>query len=203
MRDHWWWRPGWRPGRRFYTWHLTFGHSPELANLAVEYQNAVKLSFLDPVPIDGLHLTMQGIGFTDEVAGSDLAAITSAARDECATLRPFEIAAGPAYADPEGVPLVIEPWEPIEEVRRSMRRAIGQVWGLGRVPEREEEFTPHITLFYSNAQADPAPLRRALAALQSTPPAKTMVRAVSLIQLGRDEHVYRWSTIAEVPLGSG
>jgi hypothetical protein len=25
MRRHWWWRPGWRPGRRLYAWHLTFG----------------------------------------------------------------------------------------------------------------------------------------------------------------------------------
>jgi len=25
MRRHWWWRPGWAPGRRLYAWHLTFG----------------------------------------------------------------------------------------------------------------------------------------------------------------------------------
>jgi len=25
MRPHWWWRPGWAPGRRLHAWHLTFG----------------------------------------------------------------------------------------------------------------------------------------------------------------------------------
>jgi hypothetical protein len=24
MADHWWWRPGWRHGRRMYYWHVTF-----------------------------------------------------------------------------------------------------------------------------------------------------------------------------------
>jgi hypothetical protein len=34
MADHWWWRPGWRPGRRMYTWHVTFGEAPEVQALA-------------------------------------------------------------------------------------------------------------------------------------------------------------------------
>jgi 2'-5' RNA ligase len=203
MKDHWWWRPGWRVGRRFYTWHLTFGDSPQIAGLAIRYQNAISLDFLDPVPLEWLHLTMQGIGFADEVSRRDLDAVVTAARDECAPLRPFDILVGPAYADAEGVPLAIEPWEPIEDVRAAIRRAIARVWGFEHVPEPEEGFTPHITLFYSNSQADPAPLHRALVTLPSTPPVRATVRAASLIELGRDEHVYRWSTIAEVPLGSG
>ena len=29
-RSHWWWRPGWGPGARFLTFHLTFERAPEL-----------------------------------------------------------------------------------------------------------------------------------------------------------------------------
>ncbi|MEV4362688.1 hypothetical protein [Nonomuraea sp. NPDC049625] len=29
-RGHWWWRPGWRVGRSFYTWHILVEDQPEL-----------------------------------------------------------------------------------------------------------------------------------------------------------------------------
>jgi len=33
MIDHWWWRPGWSVGRKFYTWHLTFADQPQAHRL--------------------------------------------------------------------------------------------------------------------------------------------------------------------------
>jgi hypothetical protein len=41
MRDHWWWRPGWRIGRSFYTWHITFGDQPAIDQLADGYAPAL------------------------------------------------------------------------------------------------------------------------------------------------------------------
>jgi hypothetical protein len=52
IRDHWWWRPGWKPGRSFYTWHITFADQPGIHTLA--NVNAPLLSTLpmfDPTPI--------------------------------------------------------------------------------------------------------------------------------------------------------
>jgi hypothetical protein len=40
MRNHWWWRPGWRVGRRMCTWHATFEGHPALHGLAERYQAA-------------------------------------------------------------------------------------------------------------------------------------------------------------------
>ncbi len=37
MRDHWWWRPGWRVGRSFYAWHVTFDDQPAVRRLAADY----------------------------------------------------------------------------------------------------------------------------------------------------------------------
>lgn len=37
MRNHWWWRPGWRSGRSFYTWHITFADQPEARRLHAAY----------------------------------------------------------------------------------------------------------------------------------------------------------------------
>jgi hypothetical protein len=68
MRDHWWWRVG----RHLYTWHVTFEGQTDLHRLVRAYQARLDLPGLDLVPVAWLHLTMQGVGFTDEVAGQDL-----------------------------------------------------------------------------------------------------------------------------------
>jgi hypothetical protein len=87
MRDHWWWRPGWRVGRSFYTWHVTFDDQPAVHRLAADYASVLSdLPTLDPIPVRWLHLTMQGIGFTDEVDRADVDAIADAARDHCAAI---------------------------------------------------------------------------------------------------------------------
>ncbi|MEU8267608.1 hypothetical protein AB0B89_10595 [Sphaerisporangium sp. NPDC049002] len=51
MTDHWWWRPGWSIGRRFYTWHVTFQHASDVRRLAHAYrQGLTGVDGLDLVP---------------------------------------------------------------------------------------------------------------------------------------------------------
>jgi len=207
MRDHWWWRPGWHAGRRFYTWHVTFDEETvgqgraALHRLARAYQAHLALPGLDLVPCAWLHLTMQGVGFVDEVSDQDIARIAEAARSRCARLPPVTVTIGPARLRPEAVGLYVAPAEPVRQVRSAIRAAIGEVWGADHVPENEDEFTPHVSLAYSNADGPAEPLAAVLATL---PPASATVtiRAAQLIVLRRDEHVYRWATRATVPLGA-
>lgn len=200
MRDHWWWRPGWRVGRSFYTFHVTFEDAPEAAKLAGYYRRALDLPTLDPVPDEGLHLTMQGIGFTDEVTEAEVNAIVEAARARLAGLAPFDLTLGPADADPEAVMLQVAPWTPLEQVRAAVRSAIGDVWGHIRVPDRADGFTPHVSVAYSGADAPAEPLRQRLAEVEPGA-TTTRVTAVQLIDLNRDAKVYRWSTVATLGLG--
>jgi 2'-5' RNA ligase len=201
LREHWYWRPGWRSGRSFYTWHLTFDGSTKVHDLVHRLQGELGDPALDLVPMDGLHLTMQGLGFTDEVSEDDLAAIVRAVRDRCRELAPFGVNLGPVDPDAEGIGLLIDPWTPVEHLRRTIRSAISSVWG--DVPEAEEGFRPHVTIAYSGADAPAGEIRERLAALQDLPPAATEVRQVQLIALRRDERVYRWDVTATVPLNDG
>jgi hypothetical protein len=51
VRNHWWWRPGWRQGRRFYTRHLTFDDQPQLHALVDAYRDSfAQLPGLDLIP---------------------------------------------------------------------------------------------------------------------------------------------------------
>ncbi len=61
MTDHWWWRPGWRPGRRMYYWHVTFPEAPAVqAFAAAARERLAGLPGMDLVPGQWLHLTIAG-----------------------------------------------------------------------------------------------------------------------------------------------
>jgi len=97
MRDHWWWRPGWRAGRRLYTWHLTFEGHHDLHRLVGTYQDCLDVPELDLVPLEGLHLTMQGVGFTDQLSQQQVRQIVVAAERRCGMLAPQDRACGSAH----------------------------------------------------------------------------------------------------------
>jgi 2'-5' RNA ligase len=199
MRDHWWWRPGWRAGRSMYTWHVTFDGQPELHELVKNYQKALApLRGLDVIPIRWLHLTMQGIGFTDEVTPQDASDIAEAAREHLATCQPVSLSIGPAQVDPEAILLDVSPSGALNPVRDGIRAAIADVRGKSRVPETEE-WTPHISIAYSNSDGPAAPYIEALSTATNAPVDLT-VSAAHLIKLSRDTHLYQWETKAEVPL---
>jgi 2'-5' RNA ligase len=198
LTTHWYWRPGWREDRRAYTWHLTFADQPDLHALVAILQRELPAERLDLVPLPGLHLTVQGVGFTDEVTDHDLHAIINATRQRLADLSAFNLAVGPVDADAEGVGLLISPWAPVEGVRHAIRDAIATVWPT--VPEPAEGFRPHITIAYSGAPALTGPIRTRLAHLRERPPVTVNIRAASLIELRRDHREYRWETIATAAL---
>lgn len=201
MRDHWYWRPGWRVGRAFYTWHLTFTHATDVHRLAGQYRAQLAgLPGLDPIPDRWLHLTMQGVGFTDEVLPADAAKIAEAVQERCRALTPFPVTLGPAVIDPEVVRLRVSPPEPVAELRATIRAAIADVWGADNVPEQEAGFTPHVSVAYSNAAGPAQPIIDAVTA-DRPPPAAALISEAQLIILNRDHREYQWTEYATAPLG--
>ncbi|MFJ6130444.1 2'-5' RNA ligase family protein [Streptomyces griseoviridis] len=203
MRNHWWWRPGWKTGRRFYTWHLTFGGQDDVHRLAAEYRTA--LAPLGPdvftlIPDQWLHLTMQGIGFVDETDTETVDSIVVAARHRLAHVPAFLLQLGPgAVLDPEAILLPAQPAEPVHAVRTAIRAAIGDV--LSEVPEKESGFRPHVSVAYSTGDGPAAPASRAIAAAPTTP-ALARITSAELIILGRDNGMYEWESYATLPLGA-
>jgi 2'-5' RNA ligase len=186
LRNHWWWRPGWRVGRSFYTWHVTFADQPGVHQLAATYAPLLAtLPLLDPIPFRWLHLTMQGLGFTDEVDPGDVAAIHEAAATRLAELEPCTVTLRPPRVNAEALYLPVQPVEPLRQVRATIRRAIREVWGEPNVPEATDGWQPHVSLAYANA---PGPLQPVADALATYPAqtAEVEITTVSLIDLNRD-----------------
>jgi 2'-5' RNA ligase len=205
VRRHWWWRPGWRPGRRQYAWHLTFGDQTVSSGRADPrrvvggYQaRLAEPPGLDLVPVEWLHLTVQGVGFADEVGAGEVERIVAAVRRRCAALAPLPVTLGPAALQQEGVWLRVAPSAAVHRVRAAVRAGIAEVWGAARVPEPAGGFTPHVSLAYSNTDGPSEPYAAALAAMGSRS-ATVELGAIWLVALGRDGHLHRWETIAIAP----
>ncbi|MEU6072517.1 2'-5' RNA ligase family protein [Micromonospora sp. NPDC047074] len=202
IRNHWYWRPGWGVGSRFYTWHITFDGQPEVDELADQYRSLLSPHpSLDVIPNRWLHLTMQGIGFVQDVPVEDVDAIVAAAQDHCAQLAPFQLTIGAPHVDPESIQIAVDPVEPVRQLRAAIRAAIADVWGPDRVPEAAEPYNPHLSLAYTNTDAPAAPL---IEALEDAPQlgADAVIDACQLIVLNRDEGMYVWEPYATVKLGS-
>jgi 2'-5' RNA ligase len=199
MTNHWWWRPGWDVGRRFYTWHLTFDGQTDVHRLADAYRDGLAdVPDLTLIPDQWLHLTMQGIGFVGEVDEKAVQAIVEAATTRLASVPAFDIELGPAVLDPEAILLEVRPEGPVRTVRDTIRAAIGDV--LPEVPERADGFSPHVSVAYSASEGPAAPSAEALTRLDA-PPAKTRITTAELIVLHRDNLMYEWEPYAQVPLG--
>ncbi|MFI9391717.1 2'-5' RNA ligase family protein [Streptomyces bauhiniae] len=200
LRNHWWWRPGWSVGRRFYTWHLTWEGQDDVHRLAAEYRDALApfAGELTLIPDRWLHLTMQGIGFVGEVAERDVRAIADAASERLASVPAFDVQAGPHVLAPEAILLPVQPAGSVAEVRSAIRGAIGDV--RDAVPENATGFRPHVSVAYSASDGPGAPVEEALGAREFTP-ARARVTNADLIVIHRDHEMYEWETFATVPLG--
>jgi hypothetical protein len=207
VRNHWWWRPGWSPGRRMYAWHLTFGDQTLTGGLAplrrmvADYQAPLaELLGLDLVPAQWLHLSVQDVGFADEVSEDELGRVVAAVRRRCADLESLRLVVGPAALVYEGVWLRVSPVAAVLEVRSAVRAGLAEVWGAPRVPGPAGGFTPHVSPAYSHTDGPDEPYAAALARMD--PWSTTVeVRAIQLIELGRNAYLYCWETVATVPLG--
>lgn len=201
MRNHWWWRPGWRVGRRFYTWHLTFAEQHDLHRLVDHYQSKLaRIPGLDPVPRRCLHLTMQAIGFVDETNTDDVTAIIEQARGYLASIPQPELTFQRCVVRHEAVALPPAPIAAVTRIRDGIRRGIADVWGEDHVPERAEGYQPHVSLAYSSAEGSATPVVDAVDQADVRP-ATASISHASLIELNRDQRMYQWRTVDTVALG--
>ncbi|MGB6162478.1 MAG: 2'-5' RNA ligase family protein [Pseudonocardiaceae bacterium] len=201
LRNHWWWRPGWHEGRTFYTWHLTFANQPTVHRLTTAYQGALAdVPGLDLIPTEWLHITMQGLGFTDEITKADAHTIAEAVRPLLADIPAPTLVFHRPTLRSEAIALTPRPADAIRLIRARIRDAIGHVWNPNNIPETADGYEPHLSLAYVNTPISAATLRKALDTISPEPTNATLTTA-SLITLERTGHLYHWTPFAVLYLG--
>lgn len=196
--DHWWWRPGWGPGARCYTVHVTFQDQPALHAHAQAWRDVLaRFPQLDLVPDPWLHMTTQGLGMQGAIEPRDVEAIGERVAAQVAKLEPFELIVGTPSFTPEAIRFDPTPAAPVKRLRNGVRSGIAEVWA--EVPEAAGGFEPHITIGYGNTEAD---ANEIIAAIETAgiEPITIRVTHADLIMLGRDDKIYTWSVVRSLPL---
>lgn len=202
LRDHWWWRPGWSAGTRWYTWHLTFEDQPRFHDLVARHQQALAgHRGVDLVPRRWLHLTMQGQGDATTVPDDHRAAVAGAVRGRLARLAPPTVTFGRPVVRPEAIALPALPPAEVVAIRDAVRAGIAEVTGAEDVPENATGFQPHVTIAYSNRVQPAGPIVELIDAVE-VEPIEILLDAVQLIELHRDHRMYEWRAVEEVRLGT-
>ena len=206
VRNHWWWRPGWRTGRHFYACHLTLNDQPELRELVRQYQDAIAhLTNLDLIPPQWLHITMQGIGFTDEISTSDIAAVSKHLTERLHSLQPPVATFQRPTIFQNAVVLKAEPPEPLYQLRVAMHDTVASVLGPAKFTEPRPEpgqFRPHVSAAYVNTDGPIQPIADALSNTNPQPVTVTFGTA-SVLVFHRDHRMYEWTQATPIPIGPG
>ncbi|MFI7174784.1 2'-5' RNA ligase family protein [Streptomyces spororaveus] len=195
MSDHWD-RPGWTAGHRAYYWMVTFAGASGLVDEALSCQNALAELAMDPVPADGLHITMAKIGNRGQVTGPQLGALAGSVRGTLG--RPFRLLAHPMAGSRGAIRFTLTPWTELVALHAALTQAgtrAGVPGGRGT-----PLFRPHLGILYNNRDREAATPIQAVAALRSRSPVELTVNAVQLVELRRDARAYRWDTLHELAL---
>lgn len=195
--DRWW-----RPGVPVLTWHLVFDDHLALHDLARRVGPLLDLTWLDRVPIQWLHVTLQGIAPEPEVEPADRDRLVAEAAARCAGLEPIHLRLGPARVGTHGVALEAEPAVGLRDLRDRLQDADAATRGHDRVPDWRSPLHPHVTLAYANARSVAAALRETLAASEAETTLELTPTKVSLLRLHRAHRLYHWDVLEEVPLAS-
>ena len=84
-------------------------------------------------------------------------------------------------------------------MRTAIRAGIADVYSQDNVPERADDYRPHVTLAYSTREQPAEPVIAAVDAVQSAP-ATIAVSQSALIELGRDDGMHRWRMVGAARL---
>jgi 2'-5' RNA ligase len=198
LANHWWQRPGRRPGRAQYHWHVLFHDQPKVHELAALAQRKLAgLPELDLVPLQWLHLTTLVVGFADEVRDSSVDVMTATALSTLADVAPIEVTLGRVFYHPEAVVLAVEPLGALTPVLAAVQTATTEAGLAGHTDT--EPWLPHISLAYSNG---PGPAGPIIAALGTRLPAtQVTISSVSLVAQTQVGHSWQWRPVAEIALG--
>lgn len=198
LSNHWDWRPEWTPSRPCLYWYLTFDSGQLTAAVgprAVEVAEAV--SWLDPVPVRWMHLTLCEVGFVDELDPDRVTKAVTAVGREAGRVPPLRLTLGPAAVLSGALVLQAGPVQPLRGLRDRLLTGTGEA--IGSRPQRVHQLWPHVSLGYVNRATPASDAARLLEALGPVSGQVTVSRLTLASVTRRDRH-YRWTVRASLPL---
>lgn len=181
-----------------WTFHLTLEKASAFhAQVDRIHEGLRDVPEVDPVPREGLHLTMNGVGFTDEVSAEQAHRVADAVLDAAVHLPVAPLVLEEFFVGEEAAGFAVraEPW--LEELSDIQRRAVESVLG----DSKWGAFRPHISITYSRGEMDMGELVERIAPRLPADDALQIERPVlTLMELHRDDEVYTWTAHRQMVL---
>jgi 2'-5' RNA ligase len=199
LHDHWQWRPEWACDRACVLWYVTFESQPELScQASLAHERLRRLPLVDVVPLPWLHLTVDDVGFADELSPRELEDVVAAARAAVAGWVAPPLSLGPIRPMEDSVVLQAGPAAELGDLRDRLRSATSAVRGPEAVSGLDA-FWPHVTLAYLNDACSSELVMEPLGPLCD---ARLVVAAprLTLASVTRQDRHYQWTALAELPL---
>lgn len=178
--------------------HLTLEEAPAVEAAIHRLQESLAaVDALRPVPIKGLHLTMTGVGFTDEVSAGRLDEVAQRVFAQAEAMSAAPLVLDGVLVGAESIMLRARSASWLDQLLTSQRDAVQEVLG----PRAWGPFHPHVSIAYADGVAaigdvvdhlvdDVAPLA----------PLVVHSPTLTLMRLGRDRRIYEWDVVRQLPL---
>lgn len=191
LKDHWQWRPEWAIERPCLMWYLTFENQPELHELATRAQSCLQgVETVDLVPPQWLHLTLDDVGFVDEMPLARFDDVLESARVGMEGWEVPSMTLGPVDTMADALVLRAAPEDELGLLRARLRSSTVTALGA-KASSGPATFWPHVTLAYINHACDRRTVMEPLAAVSSDEVVVARPQLALAAVTRRDRH-YQW-----------
>lgn len=199
MRDRWASRTEPPVGQGTVYWHVLMARYPEARAAAASAQTALRgIPGLHFTPEAWLHSTLFVAGSTENIGTPEhLAEMTSNVQTAVQDVEPIEVTIERVLYHPEAILLAVDPAEPLRRLRDVVLDATATTVGeLNTQPS--SGWIPHMTIAYSTAGQDAAPIIDALG--KSVPEQRFVLDALNLVVQWGPERSWTWEQVSDVDL---
>jgi 2'-5' RNA ligase len=201
MVDRWHNRAEPGPGKGTVYWHMLMNDHPQVVDLARDTQQRLaRFPGLHMTPLDRLHMTMLLAGPADRFSKDQLQEMIAIASAMLADTPTITVTVGGILYHPEAIMLAVKPRRALTNVHDAAQAATRAVTD-GHDPDGDAPpWIPHITVCYSTANQDMAPITAALGPQQRE--CQIQISTVSLVIQHGPERLWNWHTVGAVGLQS-
>lgn len=180
-------------------WHILLSDQPEARNAAQTAQKRLtNFPGLHIPPLEWLHITTLVVGPTDEITAEQQRDMLTVASELLAELSPVKATLGRILYHPEAIALEVEPTGPLKQIRKAIQTATLKVTDGEGHTEGHTQWTPHMTLAYSETEQPAKPLITALG--RELPTDEFTINAVTLVVQRGPERLWDWHPVGQAPL---
>lgn len=187
------------PGQGTLYWHILVGDHPEARDLAHTAQKRLAdFQGLHMTPTEWLHITTLVVGPTDQITPDQQYEMLTAASELLAALPPVAVTLSRFLYHPEAIAVAVQPSDPLRQIRDAVQTATLKVTGREGHTEGPAQWTPHMTLAYSETEQPAEPLITALG--REVPTKEFTINAVTLVAQRGPERRWDWHPIGQTSL---